>query len=170
ERAIERYAVDAPGELALPWLLRLAAVVHTGREPQPSADLDLVAAYLALPRATRALLWHVAVEGQDAEAVGAELGLEPAVVLAQVRAGAGDLRAAVLAGYSPEGRPAECRRVHRREVQAPQRPLTTAEQARADEHACGCDWCGSLLDQLALAANGLRSTLAVSALGSLAPL
>ncbi|MDP3968573.1 MAG: hypothetical protein Q8Q02_09840, partial [Nocardioides sp.] len=163
-------AGHSPSFTVRPWLLGLMVFEHTRHAPRPSRDLALVAAFTELPEEARAALWHLGVEGESTADVAGELSLEPSVVLAHARSGVSELRENVLAQFPPEGRPADCRWLHRRELEAPSVPLTKGELYRGEQHACACAWCGEMEDQLALASDDLRKVMAVAALGSLAPL
>lgn len=170
-RAGDQYAAGhAPSYTVRPWLLGLMVHEHTRHEPRPSRDLALVAAFTDLPEEARGALWHLAVEGESTADAASELGVEPSAVLAHARSGVAELRENVLAQYPPDGRPSDCRWLHRRELEAPSVPLTKGELYRGEQHACACAWCGEMEDQLALASDDLRKVMAVAALGSLAPL
>lgn len=166
----EHAAGHAPAYTLRAWLLGLMVLEHTHHAPRPSRDLALVTAFTELPEEARAALWHLSVEGETVAVAASELGLDTSDVLAHARAGVSELRENVLAQFPPEGRPADCRWLHRRELEAPTVPLTKGELYRGEQHACACAWCGEMEDQLTLASDDLRKVMAVAALGSLAPL
>lgn len=164
-RAIE--GAEGPGLSVRTWLLRLTLLEYAGRTV-PTSHHAHVAAFEDLPAAWQVALWHLAVEGDAAEAVALSLGSTPAEVLTTARRAVTEIRRSVLRAHRPTDPTSLCAGLHARFDSESDLPLTTAELRRVDRHAAVCATCAALVIELDAVSSDLRETLAHGVLGGAA--
>ncbi|MDP3968565.1 MAG: hypothetical protein Q8Q02_09800 [Nocardioides sp.] len=164
-RAIE--GAEGPGLSVRTWLLRLTLFEYAARTV-PTSHHPHVAAFDALPAAWQVALWHLAVEGEAAEAVALSLGATPAEVLGTARGAVAQIRRSVLRAHRPADPTSTCADLHDRFGTEHDQPLSSAELRRAEKHGDVCSTCAALLIDLESVATGLRDNLAHGVLGGAA--